>query len=85
MISQKVSTVVAIELARRLKNREIREELLLKTDVYEDQGAVRWHGLRLTCLEKSWFEKIQWVRELILARNGLTEIPEEIEPYFRQV
>lgn len=85
MTSIKVSTVFAIELARRCDNKAIREEFLLKTDVFEEKKAVHWHALRLINLEKSWFSRIQWVQELRLGRNGLTEIPEEIEPCLRQV
>ena len=81
----KVSTVVAIEIARRNDHSSVREELLLKTDVQEEEGSVYWHGLRLRTVEVSWLQKIQWVRRLRLARNGLKVLPEDIGLYIKQV
>ena len=80
-----VSTVVAIEMARRCGNSHVREALILKTDVREKEGTVSWHGLRLLRLEDSWLEKITWVKSLRLHRNGLKVLPENIGHYLRQV
>ncbi len=85
MTTGNVSTVVPIEIARRANNGAVREELLLRTDVNQEEGSVYWHGLRLTNLDLSWFEKISWVKKLRLARNGLKSIPKEIGGYLRQV
>lgn len=39
-----ISTVVAIEIARRNGHLQVRQELLLKTDVNQEDGCVYWHG-----------------------------------------
>lgn len=80
-----MSTVVPIEIARRSNNSAVREELLLRTDVNQEEGSVYWHGLRLLNLDLSWIRKIHWVRRLRLARNGFKTIPNEIGGYLRQV
>ena len=85
MISGKVSTVVPIEIARRAQNNNVREELLLRTDVNQEEGSVYWHGLRLLHLDLSWVRKIHWVKRLRLARNGFRVIPNEIGGYLKQV
>ena len=85
MISGNVSTVVPIEIARRAQNNDIREELLLHTDVNQEKGSVYWHGLRLLHLDISWVRKIHWVKYLRLARNGLRVIPNELGNYLKQV
>ena len=70
VLSGKVSTVVPIEIARRKGHLQVREELLLKTDVNQEEGYVYWHGLRLLQLEVSWLRRIEWVRQFRLARNA---------------
>ena len=85
MITGNVSTVVPIEIARRANNDAVREELLLRTDVNQEEGSVYWHGLRLLNLDLSWIRKIHWVKRLRLARNGFKTIPNEIGGYLRQV
>ena len=80
-----MSTVVPIEIARRHNNNAVREELLLHTDVNQEEGSVYWHGLRLLNIDLSWIRKIHWVKRLRLARNGLRSIPDEIGEYLRQV
>jgi len=79
-----VSTVVAIEMARRYGNPLVREALVLKTDVQEEEGVVLWHGLRLLRVEESWLEKISWVKTLRLARNGLRVLPDNVGNYLKQ-
>uniref|UniRef100_A0A1X7V539 Roc domain-containing protein n=1 Tax=Amphimedon queenslandica TaxID=400682 RepID=A0A1X7V539_AMPQE len=85
VISGRVSTVVPIEVARRHQNPVVREELLLRTDVNQEEGSVYWHGLRLLVLDLSWIRRIHWVKRLRLARNGFQAIPNEIGDYLKQV
>ena len=81
----KVSTVVPIEIARRNHHSTIREELLLRTDVNENDRTVYWHGLRLQELDISSLQKIHWVERLRLARNGLKVLPQDMGLYLKQV
>lgn len=83
--SHGVSTVVPIEIARRCSSLAVREELLLYTDVNQEEGTVDWHGLRLLVLDLSWIRKIYWAKRLRLARNGFKSIPSEIGRYLKQV
>ena len=85
VLSGKVSTVVPIEIARRNGNNQVREELLLKTDVNQEEGSVFWHGLRLLSLDISWLRRISWVKRLRLARNGFKSLPQEMGTYLKQV
>ena len=84
-LSGNISTVMPIEIARRKRQHNVREELLFKTDVNEEEGYVYWHGLRLLQLDISWLRKITWVKKLRLARNGLKILPPEIGTYLKQV
>ena len=77
--------MVPIEIARRHNNPFVREELLLRTDVNQEEGSVYWHGLRLLQLDLLWIRKIHWVKRLRLARNGFRMIPNEIGGYLKQV
>ena len=81
----KISTVIPIEIARRKQFRAVREELLLRTDVNQSEGSVFWHGLRLNELDVTWLRKIQWVKKLRLARNGLKTLPVEMGSCLRHV
>ena len=85
VMSGKVSTIVPIEIARRHGNNAVREQLLLKTDVNEQEKSVHWHGLRLMVLDISWLRRIQWVQKLRLARNGFKTLPDEIDISLRRV
>ena len=85
VLSGKVSTVVPIEIARRFGHAPVREELLLKTDVNEQEKSVHWHGLRLLVLDINWLRKIHWVQKLRLARNGFKNLPNEMGTYLKQV
>ena len=85
VLSGKVSTVVPMEIARRNGNNQVREELLLKTDVNKEEGSVFWHGLRLLSLDISWLRCISWVKHLRLARNGFKSLPQEMGTYLKQV
>ena len=85
VISGRVSTVFAIEIARCYQNPIVQEELLLRTGVNQEVGSVYWHSLRLLVLDLSWIRKIHWVKSLRLARNGFRSIPNEIGEYLKQV
>ena len=85
VLSGNISTVVPIEIARRNGQSQVREELLLKTDVNQEEGYVYWHGLRLLSLDIAWLRKIAWVKKLRLARNGFKSLPPEMATYLKQV
>ena len=85
VLSGKVSTVVPIEMARRNGHIPVREELLLKTDINQEEGTVYWQGLRLLVLDISWLRKIHWVKRLRLAGNGFKTLPSEMGTYLQQV
>ena len=85
VLSGNVSTVVPIEVARRNGQNQVREKLLLKTDVNWEEGYVYWHALRLIQLEISWLEKIAWVKKFRLARNCFTTLPPGMCTYLKQV
>ena len=80
-----VTTVVPIDIARRRKHKQVREELLVRTDVNQEDGSVFWHGLRLVTLEISWLRRISWVKRFRLAKNGFKELPQEMGTYLKQV
>ena len=77
--SSDISTAIPIEIARKHKNAQVREELLLKTDVHRLEKSVYWNGLKLQSLEVSWLHRIHWVEKLIMAQNGLKTLPGEME------
>jgi len=83
VLDQSFKTAVAIEMSRRYKAFQVREELLLRTGIDKQEGTVLWFGLRLTQLETSWLMKVQWVKELMLARNEFSTLPTEIGNYLK--
>ena len=85
VLSGNISTVVPIEIARRYGHSHVREELLLKTKVNEEEGYVYWHDLRLMQLEIPWLKQIAWVKRFKLARNGFKTLPPEMATYLKQV
>ena len=85
VLSGNISTVVPIEIARRNGQSQVREQLLLKTDVNQEEGYVYWHGLRLLYLDLTWLRRIYWVKKLRLARNGFKSLPPEMGTYLKQV
>ena len=85
VLSGSISTIVPIEIARCNGQSQVREELLLKTDVNQEEGYVYWHGLRLLQLHIAWLRKIAWVKKLRLARNGFKSLPPELGTYLMQV
>ncbi len=85
VLSGEVSTVVPIEIARRNRHIHVREELLLKTDVNQEEGYVYWHDLSLLQLEVPWLRRINWVKRLRLARNGFKTLPNDMGNYLKQV
>jgi len=83
VLDQSFKTAVAIEMSRRYKAFQVREELLLRTGIDKQEGTVLWFGLRLTQLEISWLMKVQWVKELMLARNEFSTLPTEMGNYLK--
>ena len=84
-LSGKVSTMVPIEIARRNRHLCVREELLLKTNVNQEEGYVDWQGLKLLQLEVPWLRRINWVKRLWLAKNGFKTFPNDMGNYLKQV
>ncbi len=80
-----VSTAVPIEIAHTKGYIEVKNLLLLFTDVNEVEGCVSWNGLRISLLDRSLLEKIQWVRHFILTNNGLQALPDEVGIYLCKV
>ena len=74
-----------IEIARRRGHSQVREEMIMKTNVYLEERKVHWSGMQLKNLEASWMSKISWVEWLKLDRNGLTVVPNELNQYLQQV
>ena len=85
VLSGSVTTVVPIEIARRHGHVSVMGELLVKTDVNEQEKSVDWHGLQLLVLDVNWLHKIYWVQKLSLAQNGLMSLPSEMGTYLKQV
>ena len=85
ILSGKISTVVPIEIAHRNGHRQVLEELLLKTDVNQEEGYVDWHYLKLLQLEVSWVRRINWVKRLQLVGNGFKTLPNHMGDYLKQV
>ena len=85
VLSGNISTVVPIEIARRNHQALVREELLLKTNVNQEEGYVYWHGLKLLHLDVGWLRKIAWVKKLRLAQNGFKTLPPDMATYLKQV
>ena len=83
--SGEVSTVVPIQMARFYNHASVRAELLLRTNVNQDEGSVYWSDLRLIVLEVSWLRNISWVKRLRLARNKFRSLPNEMGTYLHQV
>lgn len=75
VVSGKVPTIVPIEIACRNAQPAVCEELLLKTDVNEEEKSVHWHALQLLMLDVNWLCRISWVQNLRLSRNGLKSLP----------
>ena len=80
-----ISPTVPIEIARRKGHSQVREEMILKTNVHPEERKVYWSRMQLKNLEASWMSKISWVERLKVDRNGLTVIPSELSQYLQQV
>ena len=85
VISGCVSTAVPIEIAQCRRSLIVCEELLLRTNVNQEESSVYWNDLHLLVLNLSWMYKIHWVKELQLAGNGFRSIPNEIGEYLKRV
>ena len=64
---------------------QVINELLMKANVYPDEGYVHWRGLQLCQVDMSSLREIYWVKMLNLSRNKLTILPEELGDYLKQV
>ena len=76
---------VTVEIAQNNGQRHVREELLLKTGVSQNEGYICWHGLQLLKLDISLLSRITWVKTLRLSRNGIESLPPDISCYLKQV
>ena len=85
VLSEEMSMVVPLEIARRNGNSQICEELLLNTGVNQDEGSVFWNDLQLLSLDISWLRRISWVKCLRLVRNGLNSLSQEAGTYLKRV
>lgn len=85
ILSGNLSTTVPIEIARRNGQNQVREELLLRTDVNQDEGYVYWNGLQLLQLDVAWLVKIAWVKKLRLSWNRFKSLPPEMAAYLKKV
>ena len=85
LFSVDVSSKVPIEIAQQSNQIKIVNELLLRTNVYPDEGYVYWVGLQLRAIDIALLREIYWVRKLRLSRNKLTTLPEELGDYLYQV
>ena len=80
-----VSPTVPIEVAHREGHSQVREEIIMNTNVYPEEKKVHWSGMQLKELDFLWMSKISWVERLKLDRNGLTVLPNELGQYLQQV
>ena len=86
MIARNISKFVPEESAHNYRGqRQVREELLLKTGVNQNEGYVCWHGLHLLKIDISLLSRITWVKTLRLSRNGIESLPLELSCYLKQV
>ena len=76
---------VPIKIAQQFNKIQVMNELLLKTGVCQIEGYVHWGGLQLHEICLSLLRKICWVKTIILSRNKLTTLPQEIDEYLKQV
>ena len=74
-----------IKIAQQNDQVQVMHELLMKTNVYPDEGYVCWKELQLCKLNISLLRRISWVRQLTLSQNSLTTLPKEMCKYLTQV
>ena len=84
-ISKKIFMLVPLRIAHRNGHTQVFEELLLRTDIYMEEGAVYWYGLQLLVFDVFWLNRIYWVKTLQLARNGFKQLPDGMGMYLKQV
>ena len=80
-----ITPTVPIEIARKNGHFQVRNEIVMKTNVYADEKEVNWSGMQLKELDASWANRISWVERLKLCRNRLTVLQNEIGQYLQQV
>ena len=78
VLDRSFKTGIAIEISQRNNALKVSEQLLLRTGINKEEGTVLWLGLHLKQLDICWLQKVDWVKELILARNELSFLPTEI-------
>ena len=85
LLSVTVSSDAPIEIARQNNQPHMMYELLMKTNVYPEEGCVYWIRLQLRELNISLLKRIYWVKTLRLSRNKLITLSEGINKYLKQV
>jgi len=80
-----VLTTIPIEIALKHNNHQVRDLLLMKTNVEKEEGLVNWSNLHLHQLQLRWLEEVRWVKYLLLAGNGFDSLPYCIDSYLTQV
>ena len=93
LIGSNIPTTIPIEIARRSSTTplrakrcaDVREELLMKTDVNLEDKSVDWQGLGLRSIELSWMKRVDWVKSLSIGRNQLKVLPAQMEIHMKQV
>ena len=81
-----ISTVFPLALAFKFEDSaEVRDAILLRTDVDKKEKSIGWNWLRLQQLEESWLKKISWVKILNLAGNELEILPATFGTHVRAV
>ena len=80
-----ITPTVPIEIARKNGHFHVRDEIVMKTNLYSEEKLVHWSGMQLKELDVSWISRISWVERLKLDRNGLTVLSKEIGQYLQQV
>ena len=83
--SESVLTTVPIEIALKQNNHQVRDLLLMKTNVDETEGAVNWSNIHLHQLQLRWLDEVRWVKHLLLGGNGFDSLPYCIDTYLTQV
>lgn len=94
--SSNMPTTIPIEIARRnigpsttpqksKRCEHVREELLMKTDVNQEDKSVHWQGLGLRSIQIAWLKRVDWVKSLLIGRNQLKVLPKQMGVHIKQV
>lgn len=85
LLSVTVSSNVPIDIAQRNNQPQVMHGILMKTNVYPEEGCIYWIGLQLHELSTLLLKRIYWVKNLRLSRNKLVTLPDDIDKYLSQV